>query len=100
MAGPNDSAYRRAGTRVATEPAARPDEAILEMKDLGEKIFYGGWPAPLSGPPQRSASRARFGGPYSARARVSKAETMRRTASENSGSISFCRMRERNAKST
>lgn len=42
MAGPNDSAYRRAGTRVATEPAARPDEAILEMKDLGEKIFYGG----------------------------------------------------------
>ena len=27
---------------VATEPGARPDEAILEMKDLGEKVFYGG----------------------------------------------------------
>ena len=41
-AGPNDSGYRRAGTRVATEPAGRPDAAILEMKDLGEKVFYGG----------------------------------------------------------
>ncbi len=28
--------------QVATEPAGRPDEAILEMKDLGEKVFYGG----------------------------------------------------------
>ena len=28
--------------RVATEPAGRPDAAILEMKDLGEKVFYGG----------------------------------------------------------
>jgi flavin reductase (DIM6/NTAB) family NADH-FMN oxidoreductase RutF len=27
---------------VATAPAGRPDEAILEMKDLGEKVFYGG----------------------------------------------------------
>jgi flavin reductase (DIM6/NTAB) family NADH-FMN oxidoreductase RutF len=27
---------------VAKEPAGRPDEAILEMKDLGEKVFYGG----------------------------------------------------------
>ncbi len=33
LAGPNDSGYRRAGG---------PDEAILEMKDLGEKVFYGG----------------------------------------------------------
>ena len=41
LAGPNDSGYRRAGTRVATEPAARPDEVILEIKDLGEKVFYG-----------------------------------------------------------
>jgi len=24
------------------EPEGRPDEAILEMKDLGEKVFYGG----------------------------------------------------------
>lgn len=30
------------GARVASEPAGRPDEAILEMKDLGEKVFYGG----------------------------------------------------------
>ncbi len=30
------------GARVASAPAGRPDEAILEMKDLGEKIFYGG----------------------------------------------------------
>ncbi len=28
--------------KLATPPAGRPDEAILEMKDLGEKIFYGG----------------------------------------------------------
>ena len=27
---------------VAKEPEGRADEAILEMKDLGEKIFYGG----------------------------------------------------------
>jgi len=27
---------------VETAPAGRPDEAILEMKDLGEKVFYGG----------------------------------------------------------
>ncbi|MDP6353279.1 MAG: flavin reductase family protein [Alphaproteobacteria bacterium] len=25
-----------------TPPEGRPDEAILEMKDLGEKVFYGG----------------------------------------------------------
>ena len=25
-----------------SEPEGRPDEAILEMKDLGEKVFYGG----------------------------------------------------------
>ena len=24
------------------EPEGRPDEAVLEMKDLGEKTFYGG----------------------------------------------------------
>jgi flavin reductase (DIM6/NTAB) family NADH-FMN oxidoreductase RutF len=24
------------------QPDGRPDEAILEMKDLGEKVFYGG----------------------------------------------------------
>ena len=23
-------------------PSGRPDNAILEMKDLGEKVFYGG----------------------------------------------------------
>ena len=28
--------------QVATAPTGRPDEAILEMKDLGEKVFYGG----------------------------------------------------------
>ncbi|MHA1154377.1 MAG: flavin reductase family protein [Alphaproteobacteria bacterium] len=28
--------------QVATEPSGRPDAAILEMKDLGENIFYGG----------------------------------------------------------
>lgn len=27
---------------VAKPPAGRPDEAILEMKELGEKVFYGG----------------------------------------------------------
>ncbi|MEZ5688873.1 MAG: flavin reductase family protein [Caenibius sp.] len=25
-----------------SEPEGRPDEAVLEMKDLGEKVFYGG----------------------------------------------------------
>ena len=28
--------------QVASAPAGRLDEAILEMKDLGEKVFYGG----------------------------------------------------------
>ncbi len=27
---------------VATRPQGRPDEAILEMKDLGDNVFYGG----------------------------------------------------------
>ena len=27
---------------VAKPPAGRPDEAILEMKELGENVFYGG----------------------------------------------------------
>jgi len=27
---------------VAKQPEGRADEAILEMKDLGEKVFYGG----------------------------------------------------------
>lgn len=27
---------------VGKPPAARPDDAILWMKDLGEKVFYGG----------------------------------------------------------
>jgi flavin reductase (DIM6/NTAB) family NADH-FMN oxidoreductase RutF len=27
---------------VEKAPAGRPDAAILEMKDLGEKVFYGG----------------------------------------------------------
>jgi flavin reductase (DIM6/NTAB) family NADH-FMN oxidoreductase RutF len=27
---------------VMQAPAGRPDAAILEMKDLGEKVFYGG----------------------------------------------------------
>ncbi|MGD8698711.1 MAG: flavin reductase family protein [Gemmatimonadales bacterium] len=27
---------------VAQSPAGRPDDAILMLKDLGEKIFYGG----------------------------------------------------------
>ncbi len=30
------------GAQVAKEPEGRPDAAILEMKDLGEKVFYGG----------------------------------------------------------
>ena len=25
-----------------TPPAGRPDAAILEMKDLGDNVFYGG----------------------------------------------------------
>ncbi len=29
------------GARVASAPAGRPVEAILEMKDLGEKVFCG-----------------------------------------------------------
>jgi flavin reductase (DIM6/NTAB) family NADH-FMN oxidoreductase RutF len=28
--------------RVKSEPAGRADDAILWMKDLGEKVFYGG----------------------------------------------------------
>lgn len=31
-----------ANAHVGTAPAGRADEAILEMKDLGEKVFYGG----------------------------------------------------------
>jgi flavin reductase (DIM6/NTAB) family NADH-FMN oxidoreductase RutF len=27
---------------LTTPPAARPDAAILEMKDLGDNVFYGG----------------------------------------------------------
>ena len=27
---------------VATEPSGRADEAILEMKELGDNVFYGG----------------------------------------------------------
>ena len=27
---------------VASEPDGRPDEAILEMKELGDNVFYGG----------------------------------------------------------
>ena len=27
---------------VETEPSGRPDEVILEMKDLGDNVFYGG----------------------------------------------------------
>lgn len=30
------------GVHVQKAPDGRPDEAILEMKDLGEKVFYGG----------------------------------------------------------
>ena len=28
--------------RLVKHPEGRPDEAILYMKDLGEKVFYGG----------------------------------------------------------
>jgi hypothetical protein len=28
--------------QVKTQPAGRADDAILWMKDLGEKVFYGG----------------------------------------------------------
>jgi flavin reductase (DIM6/NTAB) family NADH-FMN oxidoreductase RutF len=28
--------------KVLKAPAGRPDEAVLEMKDLGETVFYGG----------------------------------------------------------
>ena len=28
--------------RLAKEPEGRPDEAILEMKELGDNVFYGG----------------------------------------------------------
>jgi hypothetical protein len=27
---------------VAQQPDGRPDEAILEMKELGDNVFYGG----------------------------------------------------------
>jgi flavin reductase (DIM6/NTAB) family NADH-FMN oxidoreductase RutF len=27
---------------VAVQPSGRPDDAILAMRDLGEKVFYGG----------------------------------------------------------
>ncbi|MBT7666901.1 MAG: flavin reductase, partial [Rhodospirillaceae bacterium] len=27
---------------VATQPEGRADEAILEMKELGDNVFYGG----------------------------------------------------------
>ena len=27
---------------LAKPPAGRPDAAILEMKDLGDNVFYGG----------------------------------------------------------
>jgi flavin reductase (DIM6/NTAB) family NADH-FMN oxidoreductase RutF len=30
------------GVHVQQQPEGRPDEAILEMKELGENIFYGG----------------------------------------------------------
>ncbi len=30
------------GARVNRAPAGRPDEAVLEMKNLGENVFYGG----------------------------------------------------------
>jgi hypothetical protein len=29
-------------TQSAFAPAGRPDAAILEMKDLGDNVFYGG----------------------------------------------------------
>lgn len=31
-----------AEAHLTTPPSGRPDAAILEMKDLGEKVFYGG----------------------------------------------------------
>ncbi|MFN8543763.1 MAG: flavin reductase family protein [Candidatus Binatia bacterium] len=30
------------GARVAQVPAGRPDDAVLLLRDLGEKVFYGG----------------------------------------------------------
>jgi flavin reductase (DIM6/NTAB) family NADH-FMN oxidoreductase RutF len=30
------------GARVNKEPSGRPDDASLEMRNLGEKVFYGG----------------------------------------------------------
>lgn len=30
------------GARVNQAPAGRPDEAVLEMKNLGDNVFYGG----------------------------------------------------------
>ena len=30
------------GVHVHKHPEGRPDAAVLEMKDLGEKVFYGG----------------------------------------------------------
>jgi flavin reductase (DIM6/NTAB) family NADH-FMN oxidoreductase RutF len=27
---------------VAVQPSGRPDDAILAMRDLGDKVFYGG----------------------------------------------------------
>lgn len=30
------------GARVNRAPSGRPDEAVLEMKNLGENVFYGG----------------------------------------------------------
>ena len=30
------------GAQVAKAPDGRPDEAILEMKELGDNVFYGG----------------------------------------------------------
>lgn len=30
------------GVHINKRPDGRPDEAVLEMKDLGEKVFYGG----------------------------------------------------------
>ncbi len=29
---------------VHKQPEGRPDLEILEMKDLGDNVFYGGWP--------------------------------------------------------
>jgi len=30
------------GVHLHKQPDGRPDEAVLEMKELGEKVFYGG----------------------------------------------------------